>query len=338
MNPDVEANLGGMQSTLLHTLIVKLLRSISEMTSLDRGGALAVGNFDGVHRGHASLIGRLVAKARELSGPAVVLTFDPHPICLLKPELAQPPLTTIERRAELLGELGVDVAIAYPTNAQLLSLSPQEFFESICCEAIGAKAMIEGPNFFFGKDRAGDVKQLAEMCAARGMTLDVMKPFLDGEKMVSSSRVRSAIEEGDLLRARELLTAPYRVSEVVVKGDQRGRTIGFPTANLNEIKTLLPKPAVYAAEAVVDGKVWPAAVNIGTRPTFGDAAISVEAHLIGFDGELYGRRIDLDLISWVREIRRFAKIEDLKKQLGRDVIEVKRAVLLNASRPATSPT
>lgn len=317
---------------------MKLLRSLTDLTSDDRGGALAVGNFDGVHRGHASLIGRLVERAKAVSGPAVVLTFDPHPICLLKPELAQPPLTTMERRAELLGELGVDVVMAYPTDSKLLSLSPQAFFESICCEAIGAKAMVEGPNFFFGKNRAGDVKLLAQMCEARGMALEVMAPYVDGEKMVSSSRVRNAIEEGDLARARELLTAPFRVSGLVVQGDQRGRTIGFPTANLSEIKTLLPKPAVYAAETIVQGKRWPAAVNIGTRPTIGDARISVEAHLIGFAGDLYGRRLDLDLVSRVREIQRFGKIEELRDQLSRDVADVKQAVLLQANRGAASPT
>jgi riboflavin kinase / FMN adenylyltransferase len=313
---------------------VNLLRSIADFAPSDRGGALAVGNFDGVHRGHASLIGRLVEKARAVLGPAVVLTFDPHPICLLKPELAQPPLTTMARRAELLGELGVDVVIAYPTDAKLLVLSPRAFFESICREAIGARAMVEGPNFFFGRDRTGDVKLLAEMCTARGMSLDVMAPFIDKDRMVSSSRVRSAIEEGDLIRARELLTAPYRVSGAVVKGEQRGRTIGFPTANLAEIKTLLPKPAVYAAIAVVEGKIWPAAVNIGTRPTFGDTKISVEAHLIGFDGDLYGKTIDLDLISRLREIRSFGKIEELVEQLQRDVAEAREAVSINASREA----
>jgi riboflavin kinase / FMN adenylyltransferase len=317
---------------------VKIFRSIHDIAPEDRGGALAVGNFDGVHIGHASLVGRLVEKAREIAGPAVVLTFDPHPICLLRPELAQPPLTTIERRAELVSALGVDIVIAYPTDAALLALSPKEFFESICCAAIGARAMVEGPNFFFGKNRAGDVKLLAEMCDARDIALDVMAPFVAGEKMVSSSRVRSAIEEGDIARARDLLTAPFRVSGVVVRGDQRGRTLGFPTANLSKIKTLLPKPGVYAAEAVVDGKSWPAAVNIGTRPTFEDAKISVEAHLIGFDEDVYGECIDLDLIAWVREIRRFGKLEELKEQLNRDVAEVNRAVLLNASRPATSPT
>lgn len=324
--------------TLYCLLTVKLIRSISDLDASDRGGALAVGNFDGVHRGHASLIGQLVERAKAVSGPAVVLTFDPHPICLLKPEMAQPPLTTMERRAELLGELGVDVVIAYPTDSKLLELSPQAFFESICCEAIGAKAMVEGPNFFFGKDRAGDVKLLEAMCEARGMTLEVMAPFVDGEKMVSSSRVRSAIEEGDLVRAREILTAPFRVSGVVVQGDQRGRTIGFPTANLSEIKTLLPKPAVYAAEAIVEGIHWPAAVNIGTRPTFGDTRISVEAHLIGFAGDLYGQQLDLDLISRVREIQRFGKMEELKDQLSRDVADVKQAVLLHTNRGATSPT
>jgi riboflavin kinase / FMN adenylyltransferase len=304
---------------------VKLLRQIGELTPSDRDGGVAVGNFDGVHRGHASLIERLVEWAKEVGGPAVVLTFDPHPICLLKPDLAQPPLTTIERRAELLGRLGVDVVVAYPTDAALLGLSPREFFESIVVDALGAKAMVEGPNFFFGKDRAGDVGLLATMCQEKGISLDVMEAFCDAEKMISSSRVRNAVEQGDIARARELLTAPFRISGVVMHGDARGRQIGFPTANLGEIKTLLPRSAVYAATAVVGGQRWPAAVNIGARPTFGDAKIGVEAHLIGFSGDLYGQMIDLDLVARLRDIRPFGKIEELQEQLQRDVIEAKRA-------------
>ncbi len=305
---------------------MKLIKSIREISVHDRGGALAVGNFDGVHRGHASLVARLVNRAKELSGPAVVLTFDPHPICLLRPDLAQPPLTTIERRAELLGQLGVDFVVAYPTDVALLSLSPQQFFDAIVFDALGAAAMVEGPNFFFGKNREGDVKRLAQMCQARGITLDVMPPLESGEKMVSSSRVRTAIGEGDIPKARDLLTAPYRISGIVITGDKRGRTIGFPTANLGEIKTQLPKPAVYAAVATVNGKPWPAAVNIGARPTFGDAKIGVEAHLIGFEGDLYGQMLHLDLVTRLRDIQPFGNIELLKEQLQRDIAQAKGAV------------
>src|SRR5262249_30511833 len=160
-----------------------------------------------------------------------------------------------------------------------------------------ARAMVEGPNFFFGKDRAGDVGLLASMCHEKGISLDVMEAYHDGEKMVSSSRVRSAIEAGEITAARELLTAPFRISGMRVHGESRGRQLGFPTANLGGIKTLLPKRAVYAANAVVDSENWPAAVNIGARPTFGDASVGVEAHLIGFSGDLYGKTIDLDLVS-----------------------------------------
>lgn len=317
---------------------VKLLRDLGDLRDSDRGCALAIGNFDGVHRGHASLIARLVERAREIAGPAVVLTFDPHPICLLRPELAQPPLTTIERRAELLGMLGVDVVVAYPTDAALLSLSPRDFFETMVVGSLGARAMVEGPNFFFGKDRAGDVDLLATMCREQGISLDVMEAFQEGEKMVSSSRVRRAIEAGQLDVARELLTAPFRISGTVVHGEARGRLLGFPTANLSGIKTLLPKRAVYAASALVEDALWPAAVNIGARPTFGDAGVGVEAHLIGFSGDLYGKSIDLDLVSVLREIRPFGKIEELKEQLQRDVAEAKEVVLKSTLRGATAAT
>jgi riboflavin kinase/FMN adenylyltransferase len=164
------------------------------------------------------------------------------------------------------------------------------------------------------------------------MTLEVLIPHMEGEQMASSSRVRRAIEQGDLELAASLLTAPYRITGKVITGDRRGRTIGFPTANLSDIETLLPKPGVYAAQARAAGGVFPSAVNIGSRPTFGDAKISVEAHLIGFSGDLYGEQVDLDLVTRLREIQPFGTIEDLKSQLAIDVAHAKEAVLNRESR------
>jgi riboflavin kinase / FMN adenylyltransferase len=298
---------------------VRLLRSIDNLPDDLRRGAVTIGNFDGVHRGHARLVERLRAKARELGGPAIVFTFDPHPVRLLRPESAPPPLTWTDRKAQLLDELGVTAVIAYPTDEALLALAPEAFFQRIVLDRLQAQAMVEGPNFFFGHKRAGNIDNLASLCNAASVSLEIVQPVQVGSDIVSSSRVRAAVAAGDVDLARQLLTRPYRIRGMVTHGARRGAKIGFPTANLEAIDTLLPAQGVYAARAFTSAGNWPAAVNIGPNPTFGEQALKVEAHLIDFAGSLYGQPLELDFLSRLRSIRPFESIEALKAQLARDV-------------------
>ena len=225
---------------------MKLLRTLDDVTDAVRHGAVTIGNFDGVHRGHARLLERLGDQARQVGGPAVVFTFDPHPIRLLRPEAAPPPLTWAERKAELLAELGVDVLLAYPTDEALLQLTPQEFFTRIVGQALQARAMVEGANFGFGCGRSGNIRTLAEFCAAAGVRLEVVEPVSDGAEAVSSSRVRQLLQAGDVAAARRMLTRPYRIRGLVTHGARRGATLGFPTANVEAVDTLVPGLGVYA--------------------------------------------------------------------------------------------
>jgi riboflavin kinase / FMN adenylyltransferase len=305
---------------------VKLLRSLADFPSSLRGGAVAIGNFDGVHRGHARIIERLLTRAKELGGSAIVFTFDPHPVRLLRPEHAPPPLTWTDRKAELLQQLGVDAMIAYPTDEPLLALAPQEFFSRIVREALAAKAMVEGPNFYFGHNRAGTIEVLRGLCVAAGISLDIVEPLTVAGDFVSSSRVRKLIQAGEVAAAAELLTQPYRIRGMITHGAGRGGKLGFPTANLDAIDTLLPAAGVYAGRAILPGKSWPAAINLGPNPTFGEQAIKVEVHLIGFAGSLYGQPMEVDFIARLREIRRFAGVEALKEQLSLDVAAAEKAV------------
>lgn len=298
---------------------MRLLRSIDALPADLRGCALSIGNFDGVHRGHARLIERLLAKARDLRGAAVVFTFDPHPVRLLRPESAPPPLTWTDRKAQLLDDLGVTAIIAYPTDEALLALSPEQFFARVVQEKLGARAMVEGPNFFFGRNRAGDINTLTHLCQTADIALEIVPPISVGGEIVSSSRVRTAIQAGDVDLARQLLTRPYRVRGMVTHGAARGAKLGFPTANLEAIDTLLPAQGVYATRAIVPTGNWPAAVNIGPNPTFADQALKVEAHLIGFSGSLYGQPLELEFLSRLRSIRPFDSVESLKNQLNHDV-------------------
>lgn len=323
---------------------MKLLRSLDEFQTELRGGAVSVGNFDGVHRGHARLAAKLRERSQKLGGPAVVFTFDPHPAWILRPQSAPTPLTWLDRKVELLAELGIDVVVAYPTDEALLALTAREFFDKILREALGARALIEGTNFCFGHDRTGTIDVLARFAAEAGIALDVVDPVLQGGDVVSSSRVRRAVASGKVDEAGALLTRPYRIRGLVRHGAARGAKLGFPTANVDGVDTLVPGPGVYAGRAIVGpqfgGAAWPAAINIGPNPTFGEQALKIEVHLIGFHGNLYGTLLEVDFVAPLREVKKFDGVDVLKAQLQQDIKRTKELVAAAADRfatPSSSP-
>lgn len=298
--------------------------------------AVAVGNFDGVHRGHAAIIRRLREAADRHGVPAVVLTFDPHPASILRPEQPPLPLTTPARRAELLLALGVDAVCVQPATAALMALEAEAFYADVLRGRFAVRAMVEGQDFRFGSRRRGDVALLGSLCGRDGVDLEVVPPVvIDGEP-VSSSRIRTLVAAGRLGEARALMTSPYRLSGEVVVGARRGATLGFPTANLSRVSTLLPAGGVYAAVARVDDGSFPAAVHVGPNATFGETSVSIEAHLIGFAGDLYGRVLDVDFLDRVRDTRRFSSAEDLKAQLADDVATAGRIVAAASLSPGTT--
>lgn len=314
---------------------MKLCRSLDELPPEFRSGAVSIGNFDGVHRGHARICERLVAHARQLGGRAVVFTFDPHPVRILRPGQAPPPLTWTDRKAELLAEQGVDAVVAYPTNEELLRLSAREFFTQILCRELGARAIVEGPNFYFGHDRGGDVRLLAALAREHQIELEVVPPLVQGDDYVSSSRIRRLLTEGHVAEAGQLLTQPYRIRGMVTHGAGRGGRIGFPTANLEAIDTLLPAEGVYAGRVSFEGRPWPAAINIGGNPTFGEQAHKVEVHLIDFHGPLYGQPLEVDFLARLRATRPFAGVGELQTQLAADVAAARQVALEGAPADST---
>ncbi len=284
------------------------------------GGAVTVGNFDGVHRGHRELVAAAARWAARVVGPAVVVTFDPPPYQILVPD-APPrlPLTTIDDRAVLLRAAGADRVAVYRPDRDLLGLAPEAFVRDVLLGQLGAKAVVEGYNFRFGRDRAGDTGLLRDLCAAADVGFEEVGPLTDGEEPISSSRVRAALLAGDVALAADLLGRSYRVVGTVVTGARRGRTIGFPTANLADVPTVLPGNGVYAVRTVVNGTVWPGAANVGPNPTFGDDARKVEVHLIGFTGDVYGSRLPVEFVAKLRDTRSFAGAAELVEQLSRDM-------------------
>lgn len=305
---------------------MKLLRQVINIPSELRSGAVTIGNFDGVHLGHARIVSRVIEKARDLGKAALVFTFDPHPVRLLRPNEAPPPLTWTDRKADLLAALGIDAVIAYPTDEALLGLAAEDFFNRIVRESLDARAMVEGPNFYFGRKRAGTIDVLKQLTAGAGISLDVVEPLLVGDAYVSSSRIRKLLAEGHVTQARELLTEPYRIRGLVVHGAGRGAKLGFGTANLDAIDTLLPGIGVYAGRGFVRGRRLAAAINIGPNPTFGESARKVEIHLLDWDGSpLYGEVLEVDFLTRLRDIQRFDGVGALLAQLKIDVGEARRA-------------
>lgn len=307
-------------------LRVPIFRQLDHLSPEDRGGAVAIGNFDGVHLGHRRIIERLLMRAGELNGPAVVFTFDPHPVRLLRPADCPPPLTWTERKAELLAELGVDRIVAYPTDEALLRLSAREFFDQIVIDALRAQSIVEGPNFFFGHNREGNVAVLESLAREAHVTLDVVEPVEADGATVSSSRIRELVAAGAVGGAGRLLTAPYRIRGMVTHGAGRGAKLGFPTANLEAIDTLLPAVGVYAGRAWIGGKPWPAAINLGPNPTFGEHAVKVEIHVLDLAATLYGQPLEVEFVARLRDVIKFSSENELVTQLQIDVERVRELV------------
>lgn len=312
--------------------MMQVIRNLDDLPATWRSGAVTIGNYDGVHLGHARIVDRVLEFARRVAGPAVVFTFDPPPARLLRPDHAPAPLTWIERKLELLEELGVDLVVAYPTDESFLRLGPREFFDQVVRDRLGAHGLVEGTNFYFGRGRQGNIELLAQFCEEAGIPLAIVEPVQYQGQPISSSRVRQALAAGDVDSARRMLTRPYRIRGLVVHGAGRGVKLGYPTANLEQIDTLLPAEGIYAGSAPADGRRWPAAISIGPNPTFNDGRLKVEVYLIGFQGDLYDRFLEVEFVSRLRDVVRFDRVESLVEQMERDVAAA-RALVPNPLTP-----
>jgi riboflavin kinase / FMN adenylyltransferase len=304
------------------------IENVRDFPARARGAFVTVGNFDGVHRGHQRLLSRLRAKADVAEVPALAITFDPHPVALLRPDKAPVPLVWPDREIALLQEAGATEVAVFRTGPWLLELSAREFFDRVIRCQLEARGMVEGPNFAFGHDRLGDVTILRSWCAQAGIDFEVVEATVIDDRLVSSSLIRQCLSEGRVEEAARLLGRPHRIRGQVAHGAGRGAGLGFPTVNLEAIDTLVPLEGVYAGIAWVDGQepAWPAACNLGPNPTFGDTSRKVEAHLIGFTGDLYGKTVELDFVARLRGTRKFSGLDELLKQIQGDIEQTRRIV------------
>ena len=305
---------------------MKVYRDIESLSAPD-GSIVTIGNFDGVHLGHRRLIEAARQHAQQRSVPVVAITFEPHPLAVLVPERAPATLTTLPEKLSLLELEGVDAAIVLQSTRELLGMSAESFLRRIV-EACRPHVIVEGPTFNFGRKREGDTATLREFAQRFGYETHIVEELhceaLAGHPAINSSTIRKALGEGHLTEANLMLGRAYRITGTVGSGDHRGTTLGFPTANLDQIPQLLPKQAVYAAVAQLDNETLHlAAVNIGPQPTFDQASSRVEAFLLDYEDELRGKHIGLNLLAKMREQRRFDSSSQLIVQLERDVRETR---------------
>jgi riboflavin kinase/FMN adenylyltransferase len=301
-----------------------VFRSLAEVKPAGEGRSLALGTFDGVHRGHRHVIATAVERAREHGLRATVVTFDPHPLRVLMPDDPPKLLTTTDAKAALVAGLGVDELLAIPFTTEFSQQPAEEFTDKVLVHALEARYLSVGANFRFGHGARGD----AEVLRARPEFETVVVPLVEYRGApVSSSRIRELVAEGDVAAAADLLDAPYGLEGEVVAGDARGRELGMPTVNLRPpADVVIPAPGIYAALASGPevGSEVPAAVSIGVRPTFeDDGDLRIEAHLIGFEGDLYGERVRLDFLERLRDEVKFDSPDELVEQMRKDVAQTR---------------
>ncbi|MEU2083203.1 bifunctional riboflavin kinase/FAD synthetase [Streptomyces albus] len=291
---------------------------------------VTIGSYDGVHRGHQLIIGKAVERARELGVPAVVVTFDPHPSEVVRPGSHPPLLAPHHRRAELMGELGVDAVLVLPFTTEFSKLSPADFVVKVLVDKLHARTVVEGPNFRFGHKAAGTVESLAELGGTYDYDVVVVDLFERAEsgEAFSSTMARRLVASGDVRGAAEVLGRPHRVEGIVVRGAQRGRELGYPTANVETLPhTAVPADGVYAGWLTVEGEAMPAAISVGTNPQFDGTERTVEAYAIDRVGlELYGLHVGVDFLDYIRGQETFDTLEALKARMAQDVDEARALV------------
>ncbi len=285
-----------------------------------RGAAITVGTFDGVHRGHWAVLQRLCEAAREDDLHSVLVTFDPHPLKIVRPEIAPRLLTTPNEKKGILSLSGIDYAVFLSFTRSLSLYLPEEFVRDVLLERFRLKRLVVGYDHGFGRDRSGDAETMREVGARLGFDVEVLGPALMNDETISSSRIRSALQAGDVERAARGLGRPYSLSGVVVHGEGRGRTLGFATANVavGHSDKLLPRDGIYAVSAASRSHQGPGLLHLGPRPTFRGSPPSIELHLLDFDGDLYGELVQVEFLARLRDIQPFASASELVEQMRRD--------------------
>ncbi len=298
---------------------MEIIHDLKEIKPL-KNPVLTIGNFDGVHKGHLALFDRVKEIAKGIKGQSVVMTFEPHPIKVIRPGNGPPLITPIKQKLRLISESGIDVIICLPFTREFASISAHAFVRDILVDLIGVKEVVVGYDYAFGNRRQGDIEFLRNMGQELGFKVHVVDPIYLDNTLVSSTSIRNLIQEGSLPEAKRLLGRDYQISGTVTRGAGRGaRMLGFPTANLIPVDELIPRKGVYAVIAETGGKSYFGVCNIGNNPTFGSNALSIETYLLDFKGELLGKDFTIKFVERLREEKTFPSVQELSDQIRRDI-------------------
>lgn len=303
---------------------MKVYRGLHELEGKFKSPAITLGNFDGVHSGHGEIFKRLKKRAAELGGDALIFTFDPHPAKVLRPELSPAIITPLPEKLSLIEEYGLDGIILADFNKEFAAQHPASFVRDILHEKLGAKLVLIGHDFTFGRGKEGNIDSLVSLGKEAGFSVEVVEAIKLGGEIVSSTRIRELIKEGRVKEASRLLGRYYSIEGKIVRGHGRGKPLGFPTANIAFHAELLPACGVYAVKAKLDGRDLAGVANVGGKPTFGDDEISIETHIFDFDELIYGKDLKVSFIDKVRDVRTFPSTEELVGQIARDIETAKQ--------------
>lgn len=298
---------------------MRIIRGLESYPPDGPGSAVALGVFDGIHLAHRAILTAAVARARAAALQALACTFDPHPAEVLHPENPPPSISTLGERLELIAQTGIDATVVLAFTPQLATVEPEAFVKDVLLDRLHARDVVVGFNHTFGRGARGDARLLQTLAERLGFRAHVVPPLMMDGVPVSSTEIRAALRAGDVDRASRYLGRPYTIVGQVVRGAGRGRSLGFPTANLEPDRPLIVPPGVYACRADLGGESYPSVANIGVRPTFGEGRLVIEAHLLDFSGTLYGRPVRLTFVSRLRDERKFAGPEALREQIALDI-------------------
>ncbi|MFN2338446.1 MAG: bifunctional riboflavin kinase/FAD synthetase [Gammaproteobacteria bacterium] len=303
---------------------MELIRGLHNLRPRHRGCAVTIGNFDGVHLGHQAVLGQLAERAAELGLPMVLITFEPQPQEFFSPATAPPRLTRLREKLEALRRYAVERVLVLRFDARLAALTADQFIQRVLVEGLDIRYLVVGDDFRFGQGRAGGFHLLQDTGARQGFQVVNMHTFAIGGARVSSTRVRTALAQGDLETAEALLGRPYRISGRVAAGEQRGRTIGFPTANIHLHRHQSPLQGVYAVELFgLEQEPLPGVANLGRRPTVGGTRLQLEVHLFDFDQQIYGRNVHVNFLRRIRDERTFESFDALRRQIDADATQAR---------------
>jgi riboflavin kinase/FMN adenylyltransferase len=308
---------------------MEIIKGIENLKRPFRNPVVTLGNFDGIHLGHQRIFEKVKEEAGKIHGESVVITFEPHPLKILYPEQCPPLLTPFKKKMMLIEKAGVDKVLCIEFNKTFADISPSEFVKNVLVEKVKVKKIIVGYNYRFGRGKSGNVEFLKENCAPFGIDVEVVDALIAMDTIVSSSKIRELIKEGEVEKASALLGRNYPVIGRVIEGTKKGHNLGFPTANLDMTEELYPKPGVYAVRVKWKHQWLNGLANIGFNPTFDANALSLEVHILNFDCEIYGDEIQVYFIKRIRDEIRFSSIKELIGQIRKDIEWAKRNVFTN---------